>query len=60
VYRPSASGARRVRLLILLLSLELLDRGVMRVVFLDTKARPREESTQTKEQTMKETIDMEK
>jgi hypothetical protein len=31
----------------------------MRVVFLDARARPREESTQTREQTMKETIGLE-
>jgi hypothetical protein len=60
VHRASASGARRVRFFILVLSFQLLDRGVIRAVFLDRRAHFREESAQTKDQTMKETIGLEK
>jgi hypothetical protein len=48
--------ARRARFFILLLSFQLQDRGVNRV----RRAHPREERTQTKEQTMKKIIGLDK
>jgi hypothetical protein len=44
VCRPVCIWARRVRLFILLLSFQLQDRGVIRVVFLGRRAHPREEN----------------
>jgi hypothetical protein len=45
---------------LILLSFQLLDRGVIRAAFLDRRTYPREESAQAKEQTMKEAIGLEK